>query len=135
MKLTDEERTAIISYRIDKAFETLNEAKAVAGLGFWTLTANRLYYATYYACVALLIKHGYEANTHAGVSRMVSLNFVKSNILSIDDSRLLKNLFMMRQSGDYDDLFDWEQVDIEPLIPKVESFINKISYLIKNHAL
>ncbi len=38
---------------------------------------------------------------------------------------------MMRQSGDYDDMFDWAEEDIKPLIPKVINFIDKILGLLK----
>ncbi len=36
----------------------------------------------------------------------------------------------MRQSGDYDDLFDWEEEDILPIMPKVEALLGKIENLI-----
>lgn len=32
----------------------------------------------------------------------------------------------MRQTGDYDDLFDWTEEDITPLFPKVDSLIRKL---------
>lgn len=51
---------------------------------------------------------------------MISKSFVQNNILTVEDSRLLGRLFAMRQSGDYDDLFDWDEKDVTPLIPKVE---------------
>ena len=32
----------------------------------------------------------------------------------------------MRQTGDYDDLFDWEEEDVAPIVPKVEALIEKL---------
>lgn len=49
MPLTDEERRAIVVYRLEKAEGALVEARDCASLGHWTLAANRLYYAAYYA--------------------------------------------------------------------------------------
>ena len=49
MTLKSEDRKNIIIYRLEKAVQTLDEAKAVSALGYWTLAANRLYYAAYYA--------------------------------------------------------------------------------------
>ena len=132
MTLKHDERDAIVDYRIDKAFKTLKEVVDVGTLGYWTLAANRLYYAAYYASVALLIDSGIEASTHKGVIRMISSAFVKNGILSQEDSKLLGRLFTMRQSGDYDDLFDWEEEDILPLIPKVKGFIARIQDIINN---
>ena len=54
--LTDEEREALVKYRIEKAYGTLVEAHDCAEDNHWTLTANRLYYAAYYASKALLIQ-------------------------------------------------------------------------------
>lgn len=36
----------------------------------------------------------------------------------------------MRQSGDYDDLFDWEEEDVAPIIPIVEKLLEKMKSLI-----
>ena len=48
MALTSDERNAIIALRIEKAQSTFQEARGIAGLGFWNAVANRLYYACYY---------------------------------------------------------------------------------------
>lgn len=130
MTLKSEEREAIVAYRIEKATDTLKEVNAVGALGYWSLAANRLYYAAYYASTALLISKSIEASTHKGAIRMISNAFVKDGILSNDDSRLLGRLFSMRQTGDYEDLFDWEEDDVVPLIPKVEKYIDKVTKLI-----
>ncbi|MDE6286364.1 MAG: HEPN domain-containing protein [Muribaculaceae bacterium] len=130
MTLKSDDRAAIVAYRLEKAFKTINEARDIASLGYWTLVANRLYYAAYYASVALLISEGTDASTHKGVIRMIGSLFVKNGILSVEDSKLLGRLYTMRQSGDYEDLFDWEEADVGPLIPQVEDFIGRISNLI-----
>ncbi|WP_353737726.1 HEPN domain-containing protein [Duncaniella freteri] len=67
MGLTDDDRKAIVCYRIEKAFHTLKEAKDVLSLGHLSLCANRLYYSAFYMASALLINHGHSVNTHAGV--------------------------------------------------------------------
>lgn len=132
MTLSNSERSALVAYRLEKALQTFEEMKAVVDLGFWNLAANRLYYAAYYASVALLINNGIEASTHKGAIRMISLNFIKDGILKTEDSQLLGRLFSMRQTGDYEDLFDWTQNDIIPLIPKVEDYINRIKSIIND---
>lgn len=134
MTLKPEERDAVVAYRMEKAIAAVREAKDVGKLGYWSLAANRLYYAAYYASVALLIYKGLETSTHKGTIRMIGQTAVKDSILTSDDSRLLGRLFSMRQTGDYEDLFDWEEDDIIPLIPKVEDYIDRISGLIvKKH--
>ncbi len=130
MTLNPEERAAIVAYRLEKARNTIHEVKDVGALGYWSLAANRLYYAAYYASVALLIHNGIDAVTHKGVIRMIGDGFVRKGILSPEYSRLLGRLFTMRQTGDYDDLFDWEESDVVPLIPKVEDYIELVEEFI-----
>lgn len=130
MTLSNTERTALVSYRLERAEQTLIEMKAVAALGFWNLAANRLYYAAYYASVALLINEKIEASTHKGSIRMIGLKFIKEGILKTEDAQLLGRLFSMRQTGDYDDMFDWTAEDVEPLIPKVEDYVRRIKDII-----
>ena len=130
MTLPQNERNAIVMYRLDKAADTINEVKAVGSLGYWSLAANRLYYAAYYASMALLIHSSFETTTHKGVIRMICQLFIKEGLLKPEDSTLLGRLFTMRQTGDYEDLFDWEESDVKPLIPKTEDYIERVKHLI-----
>ena len=132
MTLPSDERKAIIEYRLEKATDTIKEVKDIGALGYWNLAANRLYYSVYYASIALLISQSIEATTHKGAIRMIGQSFVKTGLLSNDDARLLGRLFSMRQTGDYEDMFDWEEEDVAPLIPKVEEYIERIKELIYN---
>ena len=129
--LKDEEREALVKYRIEKAYGTLVEAKDCAEDNHWSLTANRLYYAVYYASKALLIQNGIVAKSHEGVIGMIGQNFVVSGIITIEEAKLLARLQNMRKTGDYDDFKEWHQEDVEPLFKKVEDYINKIKSLVE----
>lgn len=122
MSLTDEEREAIVAYRLEKAENALIEVKDCASLGHWTLSANRLYYVAYYAASALLINAGYYAKTHEGTIRLIAQHY----------GALLTKLQTMRHTGDYDDFLDWTKEEVEPYIPKVEAFVAKLKSIISN---
>lgn len=129
--LTDEEREALVKYRLEKSGETLQEARDCGSMNHWTLSANRLYYAAYYASSALLIQNGIIAKSHEGVIGMIGQNFVVTGILSKDEAKLLARLQNMRKTGDYDDFIEWHQEEVEPLFEKVEEYINKIKTLVE----
>lgn len=40
MSFTEDERQAIVAYRMKKAKDTLEEAKGIASLGYWNVVAN-----------------------------------------------------------------------------------------------
>ena len=130
MSLSDEERDAIVSLKIQKAKETLVQAEGIAGLGFWNAVVNHLYYACYYMTTALLIYNNHSAQTHSGVIRLFGLHFVSKNLISKELSKFYTKLFELRQTGDYDDLYNLTEEDVKPLLEPAKSFFAAIEKLI-----
>lgn len=81
MKLTDEERTLLVSLEMEKAHQFLDQAKEMTRLNYWDIASNRYYYACFHAIQALLIKNGLYAHTHDGLLTLFGLHFVKKGIL------------------------------------------------------
>lgn len=131
MPLTDDERKAVVAYRLEKASSTLVEAKDCASMEHWTLAANRLYYAAYYASSALLITDGHIAKTHEGTIGLIGQHYVMPGILTREDGSLLARLQSMRHTGDYDDFMEWAKEDVEPYIQLVINFLETIKALIE----
>ena len=130
MTLNSEERHAVVFYRMQKASDTLNEAEGIAKLEFWNAVTNRLYYACYYMTTALLIYSGHSAQTHSGVIRLLGLNFISKGVVSKELGRFYSKLFEMRQTGDYDDLYNLEEEEVKPLIGAARDYIEEIKLLI-----
>ena len=129
MSLSDDERDAIVAFRIQKSKDTLNEAKGISTLGYWNAVANRLYYACYYLTSALLIKNKYAAQTHRGVIHLLGLHFIKKGLVSKDAGKFYSKLYELRQTGDYDDLFSLTEEDVKPMISIAQSYIEEIIQL------
>ena len=130
MKLTPEERNAVVAYRKEKAHTTLAEAKGIAEQGYWTAVANRLYYSAYYIVTALLIQNELPAHTHSGVRHLFSLHFVKTQKISIEMARIFTKLFELRLSGDYDDLYNLDEEQVKPFVELTENFIKEVETII-----
>lgn len=75
------ERKKLISYRIKRANDTLNEIELLVENQLWNTAVNRLYYACYYAVIALLVKNKIKAQTHGGVRQMFGLHFIKTGLI------------------------------------------------------
>lgn len=130
MSLTDEERQAIVLYRIEKAQNALDDIKKIFPMEVWATIANRMYYAIYYAASALLIKDSHKVSSHKGVISLFNLYYVKTGILSKEDGRLFGNVFAFRQGSDYDDFIDASEEDVREYLPQVEQLVEKIITLI-----
>ena len=130
-QLNRESIEALSAYRFRRAEETLKEIPFLKGQGYYNTAINRLYYACYYAAVALLIKYEINPGTHAGVKQMLGLHFVASGRLSRELGRTFSLLFERLHSSDYDDFVYSSNEDIEELMPKAQAFIEAIGILLK----
>lgn len=121
--LTDQERIDIVRYRIENAQKTLGEIENLIALKYYNNTANRMYYACYYAVSALLIANGITTKSHDGVKQMFGLHFIKTGVLPMHFSSIYSTLFKRRLSGDYDDMFDNTLESVTELYPKAKEII------------
>lgn len=122
----------LVQYRLEKAQSTFKEAKALAAQNFWSGVANRLYYSSFYAVIALLAMNEITARTHNGVRSEFFKLYIKSGILDKKYSVLYSNLMRKRQENDYADFHDFVEEDVHPLIDETEEFISKVIDLIEN---
>ncbi len=81
--LDEESRKALIAYRMQRAYDTMKEAEVMIRETFYNAAINRMYYACYYATVALLLKNNIQTQTHNGVKTMLGLHFVSTGKLPL----------------------------------------------------
>lgn len=128
--MNEQLRAELIEYRINKALTTLDEVKIHIENQLWNTAVNRLYYACYYAVIALLLKHEIKADTHAGVRQMFGLYFIKTGIIERESGSFYTDIFDMRQNGDYEDLFDFKKEDVISLLQPATELISAIQKLL-----
>ena len=130
--LTEDNYEALSRYRQERAHETLAEIPYLREQGYYNTAVNRLYYACYYAAVALLTKHHISTNTHAGVKTMLGLHFVSKGLITKESGRAFTNLFDSRQRGDYDEFVYNTCEEVDELYPKAQRFVEEIDGLLKH---
>lgn len=128
--MKDKDLQALITYRLKRAIETLEEARLMQSVQHWNTCANRLYYAAFYAVSALLIQDGYAASKHSGVKALFNRHYIKSEIITRDFGHLYNRLFDLRQEGDYLDFVYLDAETVMPLVEETAVLINKIQTLL-----
>jgi uncharacterized protein (UPF0332 family) len=126
------EKESYIKYRLSRAWDTFDDAKILASKGKWNSTINRLYYSAYYAVMALLLKNDLNPTTHNGAKSNFTEHFIKNQIIDKKYGKVYSQLFTWRQKGDYDDLFDFEEVQVMQYFQPVEELITLIESIIKS---
>ena len=128
------DRNDLFGYRWGLAFETLDDAKKIhASSGSPRSVVNRAYYSMFYAVLALFVKTGTSARTskHSTIISVFDTEFIKSERLPRELSRMLHRAFDDRQEFDFKDYARVEIADAEDILKDAESFITQISDYLK----
>ncbi len=121
----------LVLYRLQRARETLADARILADAGRWNPCVNRLYYACFYAVSALLVQKGLSSSKHTGLRSLFNRHFVKTNKVPKEKARIFNDLFERRQEGDYVDFVSFEESQVLPWLPEAEAFVENIAVLIE----
>jgi len=130
MGLTEDERSALVKYRLERAHDTLLDIEFAIQNMRWNNAANRLYYACYYAAIALLVSDGYVARTHNGVKALLGLHYANEGKINEELIKAYRRMFNLRQTGDYDDMAEITQEEVLNLLQPAQQFIKTIENLI-----
>ncbi|MEE9164975.1 MAG: HEPN domain-containing protein [Nitrospinota bacterium] len=125
---------ALIQYRLKEADDSINEAGVLLKEGMsMRAVMNRLYYAMFYAVLALLQQKQMGASKYSGAISFFDREFIKKGIFDKELSKTLHRAFELRQKGDYMEEPEVTKEDVDELFPKTIDFVNKVkSYLTKN---
>jgi uncharacterized protein (UPF0332 family) len=120
----------LIKYRIEKAWNTLEDAELLVSEDRGRSALNRMYYASFYAALALLLSIGETPKTHKGTKNQFYEFFIKTEILPKEIGKFYQNLFKNRMEQDYDDYADIENIDIQSYLEQTRKFIQAIESLL-----
>lgn len=126
MSLSAEERKSVVTLEYEKATRTFAAIDTLVDNGMWDFVANRLYYATFHAVLALLINDEHKTSTHRGMVAIFGLHYIKTRIFSAEDGKTIARLQTLRDEADYNCAFSASEDDIRPYISKVDELIKKI---------
>lgn len=115
---------ALIQYRMERARETLEDARALFEQDRTPASiVNRAYYAMFYAALALLATIGQETSKHSGVLALFDKHFMKSGALPGEMGRFLHQAFEMRQTGDYEEEAELTREDARLTLDAAVNFV------------
>ncbi len=120
----------LVAYRLQRARESLVDARILADAGRWNPCVNRLYYACFYAVSALLTREGLSSARHTGVRSLFNQHFVRTGKIGKDVAQIFNDLFERRQEGDYVDFVRFEESQVRTWMPQAQAFVEHIVNLL-----
>ncbi len=124
------DRDALVKYRLNQAFETIELAQFLMKNDKLVIAVNRIYYGMYYALTALAIKDGFETSKHGQLIGWFNKEYISSKKADPKFGKILRNAFQNRTKGDYDAFVNFENVEVEVMLREMSSFIEEIERLI-----
>ncbi len=125
---TPDERQPLIADRLQRAAETLSDARLLFHHGGSPFSViNRSYYAMFYAVQALMVQSEIIAVKHSGVIAAFDRQFVKTGVFDKALSRVLHRAFDFRQIGDYREMFEVTQQQADEILRDAERFVQTIA--------
>ena len=116
---------------MDRAYETLEEAKLLFESQMYFGAINRIYYAIYYAVYALVVLKGVYPEKHGGTHHLFNLHYVKSKIVSKDLSVFLKDMYEYRRQGDYEATISFSKEEVETVLDQCVMYVGEIDKLLE----
>lgn len=120
------ESKELAKYRLERAFQTLDEAKLLFSSGYTNAYVNRLYYACFYAVSALLILEEKSTSKHGQLRAMLHRDYVKTGLLSKESGKHFDLLFQSRQTGDYVDNATFNPEEVKDWLEKTRRFVEEV---------
>ena len=125
--MKQEDKSTIISYRIEQAQIALDDAIYLnAGERSPQSIVNRCYYAMFYATLALLQDIGKAPTKHSGIISLFDTEYVMKGIFPRELSKNLHKAFELRQASDYKVRPTMPEELVKEEIDKASNFVEAV---------
>lgn len=130
--MTDaDEKSALVSYRLESAKEKLKAAIDLFANGDFKDSVSRSYYAIFTAARALLATKQLDSSKHSGVIALFNQHFVKMGVVSKEASKLIEKAKSYREQADYGDFFVVSKEEADVQIQSAKKFIAEIESVVQ----
>ena len=124
--MEEKDREALIAYRMQQAFETIELATFLADSQKFVIAVNRIYYGMYYALTALALKKSFETSKHGQLIGWFNKEFIASKKLDSKFGKSLRNAYQNRTKGDYDAFVTFSQQEVGVMLNEKVMFVDEI---------
>jgi len=130
--MTEEERNSLIALRLEQADNTYSDASFLFENEKYAAALNRVYYGMFYTVLALALKYNFETSKHAQLLGWFNKEFIKTKLIDVKFSKILRDAFEKRNEADYEigplppaEIIMQMLIDMRTFIDEVKRFINE----------
>ncbi len=131
MSLTEHDRAALITHRIERAKETAGDAHLLYENNKYLSAVNRVYYAMHHGLYALALKNNYLTGKHGQLIGWFNKTYVKPGLVDAKYSRIITRAFEKRMDSDYDNYTVFSSDEVSEMLAECGEFIVLMESLLK----
>lgn len=120
--MRDPDIVALIAHNIEKANDAVIQAEALFDIEQYFGSVNRAYYAIFYVATGILLTKGLGSSKHSGVLSYFDREFIKTNEVDKQWSKIFHDAFELRSMGDYEKMVKISKPQAEKLIHDAKGF-------------
>ena len=129
--MPNENRLSLMRLRLEQAHSSFSSAELLLEAGAYKDAANRSYYSIFHAMRALLALDCFDSKKHSGIISEFRKRYVKTGLIPVENSSIIKSSFDVRNSSDYDDFYVISKSDAAEQIINAKTFIFAVEEYIK----
>ena len=129
--MTPEDRRRMAEVWLAKADQALADAAVLHAERSLVGTANRCYYAMFYAASTLAIRDGLALHKHRAVISFIHRDYVKNGRISLEMGRALLTAFDRRTQGDYHTMLHFGMEEVSEMLEQAGRFVAEVKLLLQ----
>lgn len=124
--MADQTHIDLSRYRLEKSADMLSAARRDFDGDDFASANNRAYYCIFHAMRAVLALDGEDFKKHSAVIARFTMNYLKTEKLPSDYSKLISNASLIRNRSDYEDFYFCSANETRRLIDGARDFHNAV---------
>lgn len=120
------DKETLCRYRLERAKEDLQTARANQDSGFFKASVNRSYYAIFHSIRAVNILDGFDASKHSSVIAHFNQYYVHMGEFDRGIYKIIDGAYRIREKCDYSDFFLVSKEDSAKQLANAESFVKTV---------
>lgn len=130
MTISEIDRETLIRYRIEQAYESIEEAELSINHNKLKMAVNRIYYGMFYILSALALKYKFKTSKHQGLIGWFNKNFLKDEKIDRKYGTIVRDAFNNRSDGDYGAFVTFVKEDVLKSFEDMKDFVSTIEVYI-----
>ena len=123
-------KSILVAYWMEKAYESLAAGRSEYESGRLTTAVRNLYYASFYALTALLLKEDRSFKKHTGVKAALHKDLIREGIVEPEWGKFYSRIFDSRHEGDYQPLRIFQAEEVNSYLEQCAGFIARMETLL-----